>query len=188
MAADKIPTIIESALSNNNIRTVLSADLAPSATTFPHYHTLFSETFTLLSGSLTVFISPDQTVESFQLHALEIGQSLTVPPLQLHNFLAGPAGASTRMTFTPGNLDFERAMLIMAGTQRDGIYQEHVSQTAENAIYMAVMGELLNASAVGEVKGGLDGLYAMKGKEIEVLKRELVERYASEEMMRESVK
>lgn len=50
MSADKIPTIVESALSNNNTRTVLTGELAPGATTFPHFHILFSETFTLLAA------------------------------------------------------------------------------------------------------------------------------------------
>lgn len=47
MAADKVS---ESALSNNDKRTVLTAILAPGATTFSHYHTLFFDTFTLLKG------------------------------------------------------------------------------------------------------------------------------------------
>lgn len=79
-------------------------------------------------------------------------------------------------------------MLIMAGTQRDGIYQEHVTQTQENAIYMAMMGEMLNATAVGATKAGLDVLCAMKGKELQVLKRGLVGRYASAERMQKGAK
>jgi mannose-6-phosphate isomerase-like protein (cupin superfamily) len=188
MSADKIPTITESALSNKNARTVLHATLAPDATTFPHYHTLFSETFTLLTGSMTVYTSPDITEASFQAKNLEIGESVTVPLGQLHNFLVGDEETTSKVTFEPGNLDFERAMMIMRGTQGDGIYQEHGMQTAENAIYMAVMGELLNASAVGETKGMLDGLYAVKGDEIQAKKRELVARYASDEQMQINVK
>ena len=188
MSADKIPTITESALSNKNARTVLHATLAPGATTFPHYHTLFSETFTLLSGSMIVYTSPDMTEASFQAKNLEIGESVTVPSGQLHNFLVGNGETTNKVTFEPGNLDFERAMMIMRGTQRDGIYQEHGIQTVENAIYMAVMGELLNASAVGETKGMLDGLYAFKGDEIRAKKGELVARYASDEQMQSNTK
>ncbi|KAI1615160.1 hypothetical protein EDD37DRAFT_649839 [Exophiala viscosa] len=183
MAADKIPTIIESALSNENARTVVLGDLAPAATTFPHYHNLFSETFTILAGSMTIYTSPDMTEASFEATVLAIGESITVPPGQLHNFLVGDEGASSKVTFEPGNLDFERAMLIIRGTQRDNLYQEHASMTEENAIYMAVMGELLNAGAVGELKAMMDGLYATKGDEIRGKRRELIAKYASDEQM-----
>lgn len=188
MAADKIPTITESALSNDNARTVLHATLAPGATTFPHYHTLFSETFTLLTGSMTVYTSPDMTEASFEAKALKIGESITVPAGQLHNFLVGEEETTNKVVFEPGSLDFERAMLIMRGTQKDGIYQEHGSPTEDNMIYMSMMGELLNATAVGATKGMLDGLYASKGNEIQKTKMELVSRYASEEQMRNSVR
>jgi quercetin dioxygenase-like cupin family protein len=187
MAADKIPTITESALSNDNARTVLHCVLAPGTTTFPHYHTLFSETFTLLTGSLTVYTSPDMTEESFQAKDLKIGEPVTVPSGQLHNFLAGDEETTAKVIFLPGNLDFERAMLIMRGTQRDNIYQEHNSMTEENAIYMAVMGELLNANPVGQTKMMMDGLYAVKGEEIQTMKKKLVAKYASEEQLRSSV-
>jgi quercetin dioxygenase-like cupin family protein len=187
MEADKIPTIIESALSNDNTRTVLHAVLAPGTSTYPHYHTLFSETFTLLTGSLTVYTSPDKTEESFQAKDLKIGESVTVLPGQLHNFLSGDGETTSQVIFKPGNLDFERAMLIMRGTQRDNIYQEHNVMSDENAIYMAVMGELLNAAPVGPTKTMMDGLYATKADEIQAKKEELVAKYASEEQMRNSV-
>jgi quercetin dioxygenase-like cupin family protein len=188
MSTDKIPTITESALSNEHTRTIIHGTLAPGATTFPHYHTLFSETFTLLTGSMTIYTSPDLDTASFQAHLLAPGESFTVPPLQLHNFLVGDEETTSRVTFEPGNLDFERGMLIMAGTQRDGIYQGHFSQAEDNAVYMAVMGELLNATAVGETKVGLDKLYADRGEEVHAMKRKLVARYASEKHMRDDVK
>lgn len=187
MAADKIPTITESALSNNNVRTVLHCVLAPGTTTFPHYHTLFSETFTLITGSLTVYTSPDMSEASFQAKALKIGEPVTVPPGRLHNFLVGDKETTSKVIFEPGNLDFERAMMIMRGTQRDHIYQEHNSPTEENTVYMAVMGELLNATAVGETKAMLDGLYAIKGDEIQAKKKELLGKYASDEQMRNNL-
>lgn len=58
MPTDKIPAITESSLSNNNTRTILHGALAPGTTTFPHYHTLLSETFTLLTGSMTIYTPP----------------------------------------------------------------------------------------------------------------------------------
>jgi quercetin dioxygenase-like cupin family protein len=110
---DKIPTITESALSNNGARAVLHAILAREATTYPHYHTLFSETFTLLGGSMTVYASPDLLETSFQAKELQIGESVTVSPGQLHKVLIGDEETTNKVTFEPGALDFERAMLIM---------------------------------------------------------------------------
>ena len=45
-----------------------------------------------------------------------------------------------KVAFEPGALDLERAMLIMRGTQRDGVYQDFSSQTVDNAIFMAILG------------------------------------------------
>ena len=188
MAPDKIPTITESTLSNENARTVLHALLAPGATTFPHYHTLFSETFTLLTGSMTVFTSPDMTETALEAKVLQIGESITVPPGQLHNFLVGDEETTNQVTFEPGNLDFERAMLIMRGMQSDRVYQEHGNPAEANPVYMAVMGELLNAGVVGEMKEMMSGLYASRGDEIQAMKRELLVKYASDEQMQGSLK
>jgi len=118
MKIDKIPSIVESALSNGHARTRLHSILAPGATTPPHFHTLFSETFTLLSGSLTVFTADDLSESSLKPKSLNIGESATVPIGTLHNFLAGEEGCTCSVEFIPGALEFERAMLIMRGTQK----------------------------------------------------------------------
>ncbi len=182
MAADKVPTIIESALSNDNKRTVLHAVLGPGATTYPHYHTLFSETFTLHKGSLTVYTSPDMCEASMKAKSVGVGTSVTVMPKQLHYFLVGEEEVTVTMTFEPGALDFERAMLIMRGTQRDGIYQGY-----NDFIFMAVLGELTNSTGVGEAKEMLDGLYASRRKEIQAKKTELLGKYAPGERLRNLV-
>jgi hypothetical protein len=44
----------------------------------------------------------------------------------------------------------------------------------DNALFMAVLGELLNAFPAGEVKEMLNGLHKVKGREIEAKKKELV--------------
>jgi quercetin dioxygenase-like cupin family protein len=181
MAADKVPSITESALSNDNKRTVLHAVLGPGATTYPHYHTLFSETFTLLKGPLAVYTSPDMSEASLEAKTLEVGESVTVPPKQLHYFLVGEGEVTVTMTFEPGALDFERAMLIMRGTQRDGIYQGY-----NDFVFMAVLGELTNSTGVGEAKKMLDELYASRRDEIQAKKTELLEKYASDEQLRKS--
>jgi quercetin dioxygenase-like cupin family protein len=179
MAADKVPSITKSALSNDNRRTVLHAILGPGATTYPHYHTIFSETFTLLKGPLTVYTSPDISEASLEAKTLEVGESVTIPPKQLHYFLAGEGEVTVTMTFEPGVLDLERAMMIMRGTQRDGTYQGY-----NDIVFMAVLGELTNSTGVGETKKMLDELYASRRDEIQVKKTELLEKYASDEQLR----
>ncbi|KAJ9494477.1 hypothetical protein H2202_010091 [Exophiala xenobiotica] len=179
MAADKVPSITESALSNNNKRTVLHAVLGPGATTYPHYHTLFSETFTVHTGNLTVYTSPDMCEASLQAKHLDVGASVTVVPKQLHYFLVGEEEVTVTMTFEPGALDFERAVLIMRGTQSDGTYQGY-----NDFIFMAVLGELTNSTGVGEAKELLDGLYASSKDEIKAKKAELLGKYASDEHLR----
>jgi len=59
MQADKVPTIIESSLTNGGKQTVVEAELATGARAPAHYHTDFTEAFTLLSGSMTVWTSND---------------------------------------------------------------------------------------------------------------------------------
>lgn len=181
--ADKVPSIVTSALSNNGERTVLSSILAPGATTPAHFHTLFAETFTLVSGSLTLYTSPDGKEESLQARELQAGESLTVPIGQLHMFKVGDVAANTTTTFEPGNLGFERAMLIMRGTQRDGTYQEFGVANEDNMMFLAILSELTNTNQVGAVKAHMDQLYAAKGKEIAAKKKELLEKYATEEQL-----
>lgn len=106
MAADKVPSITESALSNDNKRTVLHAVLGPGATTYPHYHTLFSETFTLHKGPLTVYTSPDMSEASLEAKTLEVGESVTVPPKQLHYFLVGGGGSNRHDDLRTRSLGF----------------------------------------------------------------------------------
>jgi quercetin dioxygenase-like cupin family protein len=184
MAADKVPSIVISALSNNNERTVLSAILTSGTTTPPHYHTLFSETFALASGSLTLYTSPDGKEESLEAHELQIGESLTVPIGQLHTFKVGSTVTKITTTFEPGSLGFERAMLIMRGTQRDGTYQEFGVATEDNILFLAVLSELTNTNQVGAVKAHMDELYRTKGDEIAAKKEELLEKYATEEQLK----
>jgi len=185
MAADKVPWISESALSNDGRRTILDSFLGPGATTPPHYHTLFSETFTLLEGSLTIFTSPNMDEASLESRELQIGESATIPPNLLHTFRAGDDGKTkNRVLFEPGTLGFEQLVLIMRGTQRDGIYQEFGKPTEENLMFLAVISELGDTHHVGELKNMMDKLYASKGDEIRALKKALVEKYASDEHLR----
>ncbi|KAK5194809.1 hypothetical protein LTS03_010768 [Exophiala xenobiotica] len=131
------------------------------------------------TGNLTVYTSPDMCEASLQAKHLDVGASVTVVPKQLHYFLVGEEEVTVTMTFEPGALDFERAVLIMRGTQSDGTYQGY-----NDFIFMAVLGELTNSTGVGEAKELLDGLYASSKDEIKAKKAELLGKYASDEHLR----
>ncbi len=183
--ADKVPRIVESALENGGKRTVLSSYLAPGATTFPHYHTLFTERFTLRSGSFTVYMSKEgsRDPETLETTELQVGESATVPIGFLHKFLTGESGCTTEVTFEPGAPDFERAMLIMCGAQQDGVYQTwgHGADE-ENALFLAVMSDLTNTHAVGRDAEILAEQLKTKGAEIGQLKSELLQKYATDRL------
>lgn len=59
MGADKVPILTQSILATNGRITTADSDLAPGAQAPPHYHAYFSESFTLISGGITVYTSPD---------------------------------------------------------------------------------------------------------------------------------
>ncbi len=186
MQADKVPSITESSLTNVGKRTTAESDLAVGAHAPAHYHTDFSEAFTLLSGSMTVWTSDDLKEESLQPIELEIGMEVRVPPNTLHKFLVNEQ-AHVRVVFTPGTIGFERTLLLMRGTQKDGIYSQFSSPESEKgAMFYSILGELTNTIFVGEAKTRLDSYRAAKGVEMETAKKDLVAKYASDEHLKEA--
>ena len=187
---DRRVKITESCTQNSNARTVLETILQPQETVFAHYHTLFAETFTLLSGSITVYQNPstnnfNESTLNQRAKALTLNESNTVPPNTLHKYLVGEEPTTIRVTLEPGNLDFERAMLIMEGTQREGTYKSFVGagEEAEEAqIFKAVIVGLTNAYCVGEEKERLDGLLWRKGELVKETKETLLRAYAEHDL------
>jgi quercetin dioxygenase-like cupin family protein len=186
MDADKVPTIIESSLTNGGKRTVVESDLAPGAQAPPHYHTDFTEAFTLLSGSMTVWTSDDFNEENLKPIELEIGKEVPVPPRTLHKFLVNDK-CQVKVVFTPGTIGFERTLLLMRGLQRDGIYDQFSSPTSDKgATFYSILGELTNTVFVGEAKTRLDAFQAANKVEIETTKQELVQKYASDQHLQQA--
>jgi len=188
MQADKVPTIVESSLTNNGKRTRVISDLDVGANAPPHYHTDFSETFELVSGGITVFMSPDMKEENLAPIKLEVGKPVTVPKNTLHSFTIPDEMTHVKVDFEPGSIGFEKTLLIMRGTQVDGVYTKFSSPESEDgAMFYAILGELTNTIFVGEAQKKLDALYAAKPAEIEAKKQELVEKYASDEKLKKAV-
>ncbi|EXJ67636.1 uncharacterized protein A1O5_08982 [Cladophialophora psammophila CBS 110553] len=186
MDADKVPTIVESSLTNGGKRTVIDADLAPGAKAPSHYHTDFTETFTLVSGSMTVWSSEDMNEESLKPIELKVGKAVSVPPNTLHKFLVNEQ-SRVHVVMSPGTIGFEKMILIMRGTQADGVYTQFSSPVTESgATFFSVLGDLTNTLYIGEAKARIDALVAAKGSEIETAKQELVAKYASDELLKKA--
>jgi quercetin dioxygenase-like cupin family protein len=69
--ADKVIKILESVSDNEGARTTIKTILAPDATVFPHYYTLFNETFETLEGEINVWNDDSKII-------LSVGQSAII--------------------------------------------------------------------------------------------------------------
>lgn len=94
---------------------VIELNILPGEKTPWHYHTLFSETFTVLKGSLQVGKGKDILV-------LQQGEEATVNPGEnhyYHNISNEECIVTT--TIDPGNKNFEDALFILKGLANDGL-------------------------------------------------------------------
>lgn len=186
--ADKVPTLVESSLFNGGKRTALDAELGPNATTFAHYHTLFSETFEVLSGSIAVLRAPEGITDAAAMkeYPLQVGQAATVPKHTAHKFVAGKDGCRVLTSFEPGAKGFEQVALIMCGLQVDAEYKGWGDGANEdNALLVSALSELTDSHPVLEN----DIIMIEKqGTEDRVkFKQGLINKYATDEMIRSAV-
>lgn len=185
--AAKESVILQSALTNGGSRTVLQTHLLPSATVFPHFHNNFSETFKVLSGSISVYMSPDISsgadIESDQNHReLATGESATVRPKMLHKYIVNNSqSADIQLTFEPGSLDFERGICILTGIQKD-----NPESIEGNMGLLAVIAELTDANPVGNFGEQLDQAKLKSGWH--AYKTLLLQKYAKDEDILAAVK
>ena len=105
--------LVSSADTNNN--SVLELNIHPGEKTPWHYHTLFSETFKVLKGSLEVGKDKD-------IYHLKEGETATIPPNEKHYYhnISNEECIIT-VTINPGNKNFENALLILKGLAKDGL-------------------------------------------------------------------
>ncbi|KAM0250736.1 hypothetical protein ACHAQJ_008491 [Trichoderma viride] len=186
--ADKIPTVVESGLLNGGKRSVLDSELGPGSTTFPHYHTLFTENFKLLSGSLSVVVAPEgvKDAEAMKTYPLKVGEAMTVPKGTAHTFLAGEEGCRAMVTFEPATVDFERVGLIMSGLQGDGGYSSWGGGPTEaNALLVSVLTELTDSHPL--LQKDSDMIEKQDNEAHEKFKKHLIEKYATDEMIKAAV-
>ncbi|MDJ1484864.1 DUF4267 domain-containing protein [Cytophagaceae bacterium YF14B1] len=105
--------IIQSVDTHNE--SVIEYAIVPTEKTPWHYHTLFSETFEVLKGTLEVG-------QNNQVYQLKQGDRVTVMPNEKHYFHnISTADCLVKVTISPGNKNFENALLILKGLAKDGL-------------------------------------------------------------------
>jgi len=93
---------------------VIEFNIIPNEKTPWHYHTLFSEAFEVMGGTLEVGLNDE-------VHQLVKGDSITIKPKEQHYFHnISSEECLIMVTISPGNKNFENALLISKGLAKDG--------------------------------------------------------------------
>jgi len=105
--------IISSADAGNE--SVMEFCITPNEKTPWHYHTLFSESFEVMTGTLEVGLNN-------HVCQLQKGDRITIRPNEKHCFHnTSGEDCLIRVTVSPGNKHFENALLILKGLANDGL-------------------------------------------------------------------
>lgn len=184
-------TLEESVHTTGGARTVFVEHMTPGTTVPPHYHTRFSETFDLISGSMSVYSIDPSTLDKTKLdtsgadlEAMEataqpviIGQPLTVPPGYHHQYRVGTESSTLRCIIEPADADFERLLMILNGLAADG----ELEALGDSVVLMATVMDLSDAYMLGPAKDMLDGVRRDKAVEVKELKDKLLAKYDNKE-------
>jgi quercetin dioxygenase-like cupin family protein len=107
--------LISSVDSNSNSNSILEMNILPGEKTPWHYHTLFSETFTILKGTLEV--GRGKNVLQFKQ-----GDVVTIKPNEKHYYHnISKEECIVTTAIDPGSKNFENALLILKGLANDGL-------------------------------------------------------------------
>lgn len=94
---------------------ILEMNILPGEKTPWHYHTLFSETFEILKGTLEVGIDKN-------VHHLKQGEVATIKPNEKHYYHnVSKEECIVKATLNPGNKNFENSLFILKGLAKDGL-------------------------------------------------------------------
>lgn len=125
-------------------KSVIKFNIIPQEKTPWHYHTLFSETFEVLEGTLEV----GRNKEVIQLKK---GDKVTIAPNERHYFNnVSNMDCLVRVSVSPGNKNFEKALLISKGLAKDGF--AGVSGVPKKLSDLALFIKLNNSRMVGPQK------------------------------------
>src|SRR5476651_1124123 len=119
----------------------LELNIFPGEKTPWHYHTLFSETFEVLKGTLEVGKGKDI------LH-LKQGDTATIKPNEKHYYHnVSNEDCIITTTIVPGNKNFENALFILKGLAQDGL--SNVAGTPKKFSDLVLFVYLSNSRMVG---------------------------------------
>jgi quercetin dioxygenase-like cupin family protein len=131
--------LISSADTNKD--SVMELNIHPGEKTPWHYHTLFSETFEILKGTLEVGKGKDI------LH-LKQGEIATIKPNEKHYYHnVSKEECIVKATLNPGNKNFENSLFILKGLAKDGLAS--VAGTPKKFSDLALFVYLNNSRMVG---------------------------------------
>jgi len=123
---------------------IIEFSIIPDEKTPWHYHTLFSETFEILKGTLEI----GKNKEVFQLSE---GDVVSINPYDKHYFHnISKEVCLIKVIASPANKDFEHALLISKGLARDGLAS--ASGSPKRITDLALFVYLNNSQMVGVQK------------------------------------
>ena len=126
---------------DTNKESVMEMNILPGEKTPWHYHTLFSETFEILKGTLEVG-------KGKNIHQLKQGDAATILPNEKHYFHnVSNEECIIKVTLSPGNKNFEISLLIYKGLANDGLAS--VGGTPKKFTDLALFVYLNNSRMVG---------------------------------------
>ncbi|WP_344826967.1 DUF4267 domain-containing protein [Chryseobacterium ginsenosidimutans] len=100
---------------DTNEDSTIEYNIMPGEKTPWHYHNLFSETFEIVRGTLEVGLKN-------QVYQKKTGDIVTIQPNEKHYFHnTSNDDCLIKVTISPGNKNFENALLILKGLAKDGL-------------------------------------------------------------------
>lgn len=126
---------------DTNKDSVLEMNILPGEKTPWHYHTLFSETFEILNGSLEVG-------KDNHIHPLKQGDIAIINPGEKHYYHnVSKEECILKVTLHPGNKNFENSLFILKGLAKNGLAS--AAGTPKNFSDLALFIYLNNSKMVG---------------------------------------
>ena len=126
---------------DTNKNSVLELNILPGEKTPWHYHSLFSETFEVLKGTLEVG-------KGKNIHHLKQGDIATIKPNVKHYYHnVSNEECIIKTTIDPGNKNFENSLFILKGLAKDGLASD--AGTPKNFSDLAVFIYLSNSRIAG---------------------------------------
>lgn len=106
-------TVLKSTEDTNGEYLLVKLEVAPGGGNILHYHTTFTEKFTVMDGQLSVSLNGEEKT-------LKVGESALVPKLVLHRFYNTSDQYVTTLVELKPARNFEKAIRILYGLARDG--------------------------------------------------------------------